>query len=209
MSVAYVLMMVLLGTSVVVAFVLQPSNKESDVSANTARFHQSCHGLSLQSLKNDLLKSLNLQAEPQVPMGLLDSVREQWKQAFSALSNQAHGSEEVHSASSSFDNGNSNSLKCCSMASEIFLKDLGWSNWVIYPLSLTITHCKVCSVAGNTVHCPHASPQNDQVLSCQPTSQKTVPIVYMDEYGTVSISSVQLTTGCGFATNTHLQPINK
>lgn len=202
--------MVLLGPSLVVAFVLQPSPGESDGSMTSAGFHQSCHGVSLQSTKMYLLKSLNLQTEPQVPVGLLDNVREQWKLAFSALSNQARGSEVLEAQSVSVsDVRNSNRLKCCSMTSEVFMKDLGWNNWVIYPLSLIITHCKLCSGAGSTVQCPHVHPHNGQVPCCHPTSQKMVPIVYMDEFGSVVISSVQLTQGCGCATDSNQQPINK
>lgn len=199
MSFACGLMMVLLGSSVVVAFVLQPSQEQSDGSATSAGFHQSC-SVSLQSIKQDLLKSLNLQTEPQVPGGLLNSVREQWKQAFSALSSPALGSEDADSASV-FDGGNGNSLKCCSLTSQVFIKELGWDNWVIYPLSLTITHCKLCTGTGATVQCLHAHPQNGQVACCHLTSQKMVPIVYIDGYGSVVISSVQLTKGCGCATD--------
>uniref|UniRef100_A0A8C6UK49 TGF-beta family profile domain-containing protein n=1 Tax=Neogobius melanostomus TaxID=47308 RepID=A0A8C6UK49_9GOBI len=208
MSFACVLMMVLLGSSVVVAFVLQPLHGESDGSMTSAGFHQSCHGVSLQTIKRDLLKSLNLQTEPQVPVGLLHSVHEQWKMAFSALSNQAHGSEAkitvlfsvpvAHTASVS-DGGNNNSVKCCSLTSEVFMKDLGWDNWVIHPLSLTVTHCKLCSGVGNAVQlCSLPTSANTtHVPCCHPTSQKMVPIVYMDEFGSVVISSVQLTQGCG------------
>uniref|UniRef100_A0A8C6UG10 TGF-beta family profile domain-containing protein n=1 Tax=Neogobius melanostomus TaxID=47308 RepID=A0A8C6UG10_9GOBI len=212
MSFACVLMMVLLGSSVVVAFVLQPLHGESDGSMTSAGFHQSCHGVSLQTIKRDLLKSLNLQTEPQVPVGLLHSVHEQWKMAFSALSNQAHGSEVAHTASVS-DGGNNNSVKCCSLTSEVFMKDLGWDNWVIHPLSLTVTHCKLCSGVGNAVQCLHEftdwTNADLAVPCCHPTSQKMVPIVYMDEFGSVVISSVQLTQGCGCATDNNQQPINK
>lgn len=198
--------MVLVGSSLVVTFVLQPSQEESYVAS--AGLPQSCHGMSLQSIKNDLLKSLNLQAEPQVPQGLVDNIREQWKQAFSALSHQPHGAEEAHSASVS-DGGNSNSLKCCSFTSEVFMKDLSWSNWVIYPLSLTMTYCKLCTGAGNTVQCPHTPLPIAQVPCCHSTSQKMVPIVYIDDYGSVVISSLQLTQGCGCASDNSQRPINK
>ncbi|KAJ0013017.1 hypothetical protein NQD34_017351, partial [Periophthalmus magnuspinnatus] len=172
-----------------------------------------CQSVSLQSIKKELLKSLNLQAEPQVPVGLLDSVQEQWKQAFSAF------------------------LKCCSLTSEIFMKgaylcmglvfaalstvayntftvlfytDLGWSNWVIYPSSLTVTKCKLCIREGNTVQCPApVHPQNGQVPCCRPTSHKLVPIVYMSEYGSVVISSVQLAQGCDCDIGNNQEPINK
>ncbi|KAK7896514.1 hypothetical protein WMY93_021839 [Mugilogobius chulae] len=197
MSFACVFIMIFLGSSV--AFVLQPSQGES----NHPGFHQSCQSLSLQSIKKELLKSLNLQAEPQVPVGLLDSVQEQWKRAFSSLS---EGSE----VSVSDDGNMSNSLTCCSMTSEVFMKDLGWDNWVIYPSSLTITKCRVCIREENTVLCPqHAHRQNGQVHCCHATSHKMVPIVYMDEFGNVVISSVPLTQGCGCDTSNNQPPINK
>ncbi|TNN73780.1 hypothetical protein EYF80_015988 [Liparis tanakae] len=37
----------------------------------------------------------------------------------------------------------------------------------------------------------------DGVPCCEPTSQETVPVLYVDEFSTVVISSVQLTRGCG------------
>lgn len=36
-----------------------------------------------------------------------------------------------------------------------------------------------------------------QVPCCQPTSHKMVPILYVDEFSTLVISSVQLTRSCG------------
>uniref|UniRef100_A0A3B3ZCE1 TGF-beta family profile domain-containing protein n=1 Tax=Periophthalmus magnuspinnatus TaxID=409849 RepID=A0A3B3ZCE1_9GOBI len=202
MSFTCIFMMTLLGSAVVIAFVLQPSQEESDRFVIAAGFHQSCQSVSLQSIKKELLKSLNLQAEPQVPVGLLDSVQEQWKQAFSALSSDAIGSEVQEEPS--------NSLKCCSLTSEIFMKDLGWSNWVIYPSSLTVTKCKLCIREGNTVQCPApVHPQNGQVPCCRPTSHKLVPIVYMSEYGSVVISSVQLAQGCDCDIGNNQEPINK
>lgn len=49
----------------------------------------SCHGESLQSIRKGLLRALNLQAEPQLPAGGLDSVRVQWKSIFSTISHRA------------------------------------------------------------------------------------------------------------------------
>ena len=48
-----------------------------------------CHGESLQSIRKSLLRSLNLQVEPQLPAGWLDSVREQWKSSFSSIAHIA------------------------------------------------------------------------------------------------------------------------
>jgi len=38
-----------------------------------------CQGESLESIRKGLLGALNLQAEPQLPAGGLDGVREQWR----------------------------------------------------------------------------------------------------------------------------------
>ncbi|CAL9682126.1 unnamed protein product [Knipowitschia caucasica] len=184
MSVACVFVMILLGSSVVMAFVLQPSQGDADSASVPETSHQSCQSVSLKTIKQDLLKSLNLQAEPQVPLGLLDSVQEQWRRTFSALPDVAEGAA---AASVSVDG-------CCSMTSEVFMTDLGWNNWVIYPPSLTITTCKQCSREGDTVVCAALS---SQASCCRPASHKKVPIVYMDIFGSVVISTVPLTESCG------------
>lgn len=46
-------------------------------------------GESLQSIRKDLLSSLNLQVEPQLPAGGLDAVREQWRSTFSNIAHKA------------------------------------------------------------------------------------------------------------------------
>lgn len=38
-----------------------------------------CKDESLQSVRKGLLRALNLQAEPQLPAGGIDSIREQWQ----------------------------------------------------------------------------------------------------------------------------------
>lgn len=48
-----------------------------------------CQGESLQSLRKGLLRALNLQAEPQLPPGGLDGVREQWRSTFSNIAHRA------------------------------------------------------------------------------------------------------------------------
>lgn len=204
MSCACVLMMILLGSSVVAAFVLPPSKEESGLSVTSTVSHQRCHVESLQSIREGLLESLNLQTEPQVPVGLLENVREQWQKTFSGVSHKTKDAGvPAASANSESDGGNtSSSLKCCSVTSEIFMKDLGWDNWVIYPNSLPMVQCKLCTTERNIIQCPspHADAQNGQVPCCHPTSQMMVPIVYMDEFGTVVVSSVQLTQSCGCET---------
>uniref|UniRef100_A0A3Q3W2G2 TGF-beta family profile domain-containing protein n=1 Tax=Mola mola TaxID=94237 RepID=A0A3Q3W2G2_MOLML len=203
MSLSFIVMMMLVGSSVVIAFVLQPSKEDPPVSRHR------CHGESLQSIRKSLLSSLNLQVEPQLPAGWLDVVREQWKSSFSSIAPIASDAA-VPAVSGYSDGGNSTNLTCCSVASEIFMRDLGWGSWVVHPAGLTIVHCALCDPKGNIVQCPSSSPivqkAETQVPCCQPTSQKMVPIVYVDEFSTLTISSVQLTSSCGCGHGNKQQP---
>ncbi|XP_026209720.1 gonadal somatic cell derived factor [Anabas testudineus] len=203
MTFAFTVVMLLLGSSLVIAFVLQPAKEQRTPSASSLVSHPRCHGESLQSIRKSLLRALNLQAEPQLPVGGLDSVREQWKSIFSTISHRAEDAAAVPGYSVSPADGNSTSLKCCSMASEIFIRDLGWDTWVIHPASLTMVQCAICNPEVNTVQCPpHLNNMQDsdsqvQVPCCEPTSHEMVPIVYVDEFSTLVISSVQLARSCG------------
>ncbi|XP_032395119.1 bone morphogenetic protein 4 [Etheostoma spectabile] len=212
MSYAFIVMTMLLGSPVVIAFVLQPSKEEPAASVNAPVSHHRCQIGSLQSIRKGLLGTLNLQTEPQLPAGGLDGVREQWRNTFSTVAHKAKDTEvpasSVHSVSP--DGANSTSLKCCSMASEVFMKDLGWDNWVIHPASLTIIQCALCNHEVNTEQCPSAHTDvqdaDSQVPCCQPTSQEMVPVLYMDEFSTLVISSVQLTRSCGCGPGDLQQP---
>ncbi|XP_031610298.1 gonadal somatic cell derived factor [Oreochromis aureus] len=201
MAFAFIVMTLLLGSSMMMAFVLDPSRKEPEAAVLGDR----CQGESWQSIRKNLLRVLNLQTEPQLPAGALDSVREQWNRTFSSVSHTAKhtATPAVPGYSASADNGNSASLKCCSIASEIFMKDLGWDSWVIHPLSLTYVQCATCNSAMTTVQCPSSQVNvqdantQDQVPCCQPTSQEEVPIVYMDGSSAIVMSSMQMTRSCG------------
>ncbi|XP_035463213.2 gonadal somatic cell derived factor [Scophthalmus maximus] len=206
MSCAFTVTIMLLGSSVVVAFVLQPSNEEPAASATSP---QRCHGESLQSIRKSLLSALNLRAEPRLPAGELDAVRGLWQSTFSVISQTDKDSAAVPVSP---EDGNRTSLKCCSLASEIFMKDLGWNNWMIHPSSLTVVQCGLCDPETNAVQCPpsHTNVQDADsqlhVPCCQPNSQEMVPVVYVDESGTVVISSMQLTRGCGCGAGNIQQP---
>ncbi|TMS08324.1 hypothetical protein E3U43_005807 [Larimichthys crocea] len=56
----------------------------------------------------------------------------------------------------------------------------------------------------NTVQC--VQNPDAQVTCCQPTSQKMVPVLYMDELATLTISSMQLTNSCGCGYGNIQQP---
>ncbi|XP_026153444.1 growth/differentiation factor 6-B-like [Mastacembelus armatus] len=211
MSFAFIVMMMLLSSSVVIAFVLQPSKEEPATSANVPVSQHRCHGESLQSIRKGLLRALNLESEPWMPAGGLDRAREQWKSTFNTISQRTNETPvpTVSGYSVSPDSGNSMS-QCCSMASEIFMKDLGWDNWVIHPASLTIVQCALCNPELTTVQCPlsptNVQDANSQVPCCQPTAEEMVPLVYVDAYSNLVISSVQLTRSCGCGPGNIQQP---
>lgn len=48
-----------------------------------------CQDQSLQSIRKDLLRALNMQKEPQLPAGAIESVREQWQRTFSNIAQSA------------------------------------------------------------------------------------------------------------------------
>uniref|UniRef100_A0A3Q2NUD6 Uncharacterized protein n=1 Tax=Fundulus heteroclitus TaxID=8078 RepID=A0A3Q2NUD6_FUNHE len=150
MSFAFIGSVMLLSSSVVVAFVLHPSNEEPAASANSPFSHQRCQDQSLQSIRKNLLRALNMQTEPQLPAGVIDGVREQWLRTFNII-------PQIVKKTASKWNGNRTGLKCCAAASEISMKDLGWDSWVIYPLSLTVVQCALCNPAEGTVQCPASS----------------------------------------------------
>ncbi|XP_029371921.1 bone morphogenetic protein 6-like [Echeneis naucrates] len=201
MSFSLIVKTILLGSSLVTAFVLQPSSHSVS--------HHRCHAESLQSIRKDLLRALNLQVEPWLPVGGLDAVREQWQSTLNIASHKAKDTEAAP-VSVSADSGNSTSLKCCSMASEIFMKDLGWDNWMIQPSRLTVVHCALCNPDVNPVQCPLSQTivqdAGSEVPCCQPNSQEMVPVVYVNEFSTVVISSMQLTRSCGCTPGDIQQP---
>ncbi|KAM8827557.1 uncharacterized protein AB9W97_003955 [Spinachia spinachia] len=199
MSFTFFVVTMLLGSPVAIGFVLQSSSEEPSTSAVS---QPSCPGGALQSIRKALLGLLNLQAEPPLPAGGLDVIREQWRTTFSTIAGSAKYTPTPVASGISVSTTvcNSTSLKCCSTASEIFMKDLGWDNWVLHPASLTIVQCALCDPEGSPVQCPSTNANvqeaDSQVPPCRPTSQEMVPVLHMAEFNTVVISSVQLTRSC-------------
>ncbi|XP_060917883.1 gonadal somatic cell derived factor [Labrus mixtus] len=207
---AFIVFTVLLGSSMAIAFVLQPSREEPAASANSQT--PRCQGESLQSIRKGLLRALNLQTEPRLPNAGLDHVGQQWRTTFSDIAHRARdAAAPAVSGSLESPGRNTTSLKCCSMASEIFMKDLGWDSWMILPVSVTIVRCALCNPDGK-VQCPssHSDVQDVdsqiQVPCCQPTSQEKVLVVYVDGSGTIVLSSMQITSSCSCGHVNLLQP---
>uniref|UniRef100_A0A3P9N646 Growth/differentiation factor 7-like n=1 Tax=Poecilia reticulata TaxID=8081 RepID=A0A3P9N646_POERE len=197
MSFAFIGMMILLGFLKTTAFVLHPSNEEPAAPAISSR----CKDESLQSIRKGLLRALNLQAEPQLPAGGIDSVREQWQRTIAATD-----------YSVSHDSGNRTGLTCCSVASEVSMEDLGWDSWVIHPLSLTFVQCALCNPADGTAQCPSSSSgvqgasSLDPLPCCHPAVQETLNMVYMDETATIIISPIEVNRSCGCGPGNGPQP---
>ncbi|XP_015231843.1 PREDICTED: bone morphogenetic protein 6-like [Cyprinodon variegatus] len=209
---AIISMMMCLGSSVVIAFVLHPLSEDPATSAKSQFSHQRCQDESLQSIRKGLLRALNMQTEPQVPAGTIDSVREQWLRTFTTIPQSVRKIAAAADYPVPQDSGNSTGMRCCSVASEIFMKDLGWDSWVIHPLSLNIVQCALCNPADGTMQCPSSSSSVQDASTqghlpcCQPTLQENLNLVYMDEAGAIVISPVMLTRSCGCGPGNAQQP---
>ncbi|KAJ7986777.1 hypothetical protein DPEC_G00331900 [Dallia pectoralis] len=159
-----------------------------------------CHGESLRAIKKTLLRDLNLKQEPQVEADRLTAIRKQWKTAFNAISHKTLVKTAPPQAKEPGPE-TSVGLQCCQLAEHITLKDLGWENWVIYPESFTYVHCSLCNSQLGSMRCISQASTGQVTPSekpcCQATSQEYVPILFMDEYNALTISSVQLIRTCG------------
>ncbi|XP_075899840.1 gonadal somatic cell derived factor [Nelusetta ayraudi] len=202
MSLTLVVMMMLVGSSVVFAFVVQPAREEPAASASSPVLHHRCHGASLESIRRALLRSLNLQAEPQPRATSVHAARKQWRSVYSRM---AHIIKDAAVAAQPADGDTGTSMKCCSTAHEILMTDLGWDSWVIHPDSITVVQCARCNPEGNPVQCltshteEHGTESQEPVPCCQPSAGTMLPVIYMDQLDSVVISSVQLPGSCGCA----------
>ncbi|KAJ8338946.1 hypothetical protein SKAU_G00357320 [Synaphobranchus kaupii] len=206
------------------AFVLHPSRGEpagasGSVSDMPVGKVNRCQGESLQVIKQKLLEALNLNKEPRISRTGLSGFREQWKAALgdtAQSSLKSQGFTVLNSTSTLESPGtqdDTNSLHCCQLVSQIFIKDLGWENWIIYPETFTYTQCAVCHPHLDpkaTLCRAHSSPEpNTPTKCCQPTSQEMVLFFYMDELNTLVISPVALTNQCGCKPEPGLQGAKK
>ncbi|XP_056146390.1 gonadal somatic cell derived factor [Lampris incognitus] len=206
MSAPSFIMIALLSSSVAMAFVLHPSEEEPVTPASPAVARKDrCQGKLLPSIRKELLGALTLQNEPRMPAGGLATIREQWMATSSSITRRAKRSAVPPTVGPSVASGvgNNTDPQCCHFTCQIFLKDLGWDNWVIYPESFTFVQCTAFNplLDMKTFLCPLQSPSVNETLlqkpCCQPTVQDMVPILYMDELSNVVISDMQLTRACG------------
>ncbi|XP_041720134.1 bone morphogenetic protein 5 [Coregonus clupeaformis] len=161
-----------------------------------------CRWEPLSDIKQFLLRGLNLQREPRMEGAGLASLREQWKAVFATQHSDSQTTLDSNVVNSKPEfSGNTTGPHCCQLVSQIFIQDLGWENWIIYPESFTFTQCAACTPQLNPAGplCgAHLSPQDPppQVSCCKPASRHLVPVLYLDDYNTLVISSVYLTRSC-------------
>ncbi|XP_066501711.1 gonadal somatic cell derived factor isoform X2 [Hoplias malabaricus] len=198
MSLVLLVFIMLVGCHLGKAFVLQPEEPEETSAVSSSR----CQAESLQSVRRIILDALNLQNEPRVSVPGLALIREQWKIAFRGT---GHSEPTLtkgtgNQMSSGISNlGNSTVLQCCKLASQIFIKDLGWDQWIIYPESFTFVHCHGCDPqqGQSVVRCKGDSSPSSQAPCCEPVAHNLVPFLYLDETSSLVMSSVALTRECG------------
>ncbi|MCI4386987.1 hypothetical protein PGIGA_G00069060 [Pangasianodon gigas] len=207
MSLVLIVSLVLVACHPGKASVLRHSPEEP-VDAQSAPIIRTnrCLGDPLQSVRKVILDSLNLQTEPHVSVPGMAQIREQWRNVFRGTSDSSpveQHAEDTTPPSSSSSSGNSTHLQCCKFASQVFIKDLGWDKWIIYPESFTFVQCSVCDPQQNQrmFNCRDDDPStldpNSQKPCCEATTLDTVPFLYLDETSALVISSVPLTRECG------------
>ncbi|XP_062411020.1 gonadal somatic cell derived factor [Sardina pilchardus] len=214
MSMVMIMLILLLTSPLGRTFVMERSEKEvadSAVSASSVQRSSRCQRVSLQTIRESLLQGLNLQQEPQPQSSWMAELREQWKAALKA---SGHSSAPIQSPLPMTGNGQhpdapATELQCCMLSSQVFIKDLGWENWVIYPESFTFTQCSACIPQPKPSEplCPSAptAGATPQVPCCQPIAHDMVPFFYLDKSSTLVISSVPMTRqcGCGQGSDSH------
>ncbi|XP_027014565.2 bone morphogenetic protein 5-like [Tachysurus fulvidraco] len=172
-----------------------------------------CLGDPVQSVRKFILDSLDLQTEPRVSVPGMAQIREKWRNQFKAAGDpkspeERRAAENTQPSSSSSSSSsaitNSTHLQCCKFASQVFLKDLDWDEWIIYPESFTFVQCSVCVPQQNqrsVFNCPDDDPSPldapSQKPCCEATSRDPVPFLYLDETSSLVISSVALSRECG------------
>uniref|UniRef100_A0A8C1PNZ9 Gonadal somatic cell derived factor n=1 Tax=Cyprinus carpio TaxID=7962 RepID=A0A8C1PNZ9_CYPCA len=175
MHLALCVVVVLFGCPLGQMFVLHPSPEASAVKANR------CRELEIRKI---LLESLNLQQEPRVSVSKMNRLRDQWKSTYKSTTPSSPGGNTTFPE----DSGNST---CCKHSSQVFIKDLGWDRWVVYPESITFVQCQPCGV-NRCSESPGVSAQ-----CCKPTAHDIVLFLYMDEWSSLVLSSVSLIRECG------------
>ncbi|XP_076844951.1 gonadal somatic cell derived factor [Brachyhypopomus gauderio] len=163
-----------------------------------------CTGEGLRTVRKVILDSLSLQAAPHVSVPGMTRLRDQWKTAFEGTGQAtAQRLNNLNVPESRCSAGDSSSPMCCTLTSQVFIKDLGWDHWIIYPESFSYTQCSAYDprVDPTISHCAEDSPKrqvsSSQKLCCEPTSYDVLPFLYVDAMSTLVITSVPMIRECG------------
>ncbi|XP_067279627.1 inhibin beta E chain-like [Pseudorasbora parva] len=161
----------LLGFSPGKTFILHPSPEDPSSAVKAKR----CRGE--LEVRKILLESLNLQQEPRVSVSRMNLLRDSFKRTIVPSA----GNETLPEVSTN--------STCCRFSSQVFMKDLGWEHWVVYPESITFVQCGSCG--------PSPCAESASAQCCKPTAHDVLPFVFVDEWSSLVLSSVSLTRECG------------
>ncbi|KAL4660453.1 inhibin beta E chain-like [Arapaima gigas] len=159
----------------------------------------------LVEAKEHLLHELKLKRVPQLPIAVVEKLRAAFSNpTLNPLPSPYDKVMSITSFSLTYGNGdltNTTELRCCQLNAKIFVKDLGWDSWIMLPKSFTYSQCQICRshldlMAPSCTLLEGAEQHGaSQGPCCKPISHHFEPFVYMDEGGTLTISSVQLARG--------------
>ncbi|XP_066566998.1 gonadal somatic cell derived factor isoform X2 [Amia ocellicauda] len=222
MSVLMLLVTVIFGCSLGKAFILPVAQENTSPSPSVPDMPvikmTSCKGESLQSIKDKLLRALNLEWEPRVNQDVMSQLRDTWKTSFNLMHHNSKTPAGYNTSIQQSPMTNSNTTvgqQCCQLVSQIFIKDLGWESWFLYPESFTYIQCVNCPSdwdRSSSWRCrddiPSSKRHLPQVPCCRPVAEDSIPVIYIDQHITVTISTITLVQECGCARDPDTEPQN-
>ncbi|XP_058845964.1 uncharacterized protein LOC117423791 isoform X1 [Acipenser ruthenus] len=170
----------------------------------------SCKDQLLQDVKEMLLDALNLEQAPRINIKGMSQITAALRTELSAISqNSDHSAVEktgpgfLNSTAENDTQRAKTEPHCCQITSQIFITDLGWESWIVYPESFNYTQCEACNHGRSRTwqHCrqggPSAKHHVPKVKCCSAVEELWLRFVYIDEDSPLVISNVPLTQKCG------------
>nr|CCP19133.1 gonadal soma derived factor [Latimeria menadoensis] len=175
-----------------------------------------CKDRIVEEVKEMLLKAFCLEKVPQFKTEGVDHMRSALKTRLHSHSQKSRDSRrgnvtddgspansELANATLSNDTARAMMHKhCCQITTEIFITELGWENWLIYPEAITYTDCVSCRYARDVVSrdCRQermiARPKQAKPRCCKAVREEWITFIYLDNYSLI-MENVPLTRECG------------
>ncbi|XP_043932056.1 bone morphogenetic protein 6-like [Protopterus annectens] len=194
---------------------LEEAFLEMSITSNTTEMTR-CNDRRLSDIADKLLKALNLERTPKMNTEKAARLRAMWKVQLNSASQNSRNSggaslAEQKRRQESITSGNETSLSnnyrgnktrtCCQVTSEIFIQDLGWQSWIIYPESFSYSECVDCTTALSTapLQCRQELLSADISMKeycCKAKNEILVPFVYLEEDSSLVIRNVPFIQEC-------------